>query len=407
MPSPWDSARKKLARTPTPETSRPTDFTMVARTMRGLEDVLARELEELGARAVRRESLAVSFTGDNALLYRANLYLYTALRILKPILRFSISKQDDLYSRMQRHNWAKHLGVEDTFAIDTAVHSPLFSNSQFVAFRAKDAIVDQFRDRTGKRPSVDLREPDLRLHIHINQKQCTVSLDSTGESLHRRGYRTNPVRASISEVLAAGMIKLSGWKYDEPFVDPMCGAGTIAIEAALQGLGLAPGLSRDRFGFHNWPDFEIDLWQRIRREARSRADENMRTRTVSIHASDASRQAVQWARRNLREAGLPREAVQFEAASLIDFRPPPGPGTVIMNPPYGERMPEPEIEALYKSIGDAMKQNFTGYSAWIISSNREALKRIGLRASEKHQLYNGPLECSFRRYELYEGTAEV
>jgi putative N6-adenine-specific DNA methylase len=373
---------------------------MVARTIRGLEAGLARELADIGATNIQEQNRAVTFYGNQATLYGANLSLRTALRILKPIHSFKIETQQDLYRKMRDYDWSRFLQTSDTLAIDTAVYSPIFSNSLFVAMKAKDAIVDQFRDRTGQRPSVDLEHPTLRLHLHLQNKSCTVSLDSSGESLHRRGYRTEAMQAPINEVLAAGLIALSEWNRSDPFIDPMCGAGTIAIEAALLAWNMAPGLSRKHFGFMNWPDYDAKLWEQVRQAALAAVTREAPT----VFAADVSARAIRIAQTNLELSGLPADAVQFEIGPLDQYRPPPGPGTVVMNPPYGERLRKDDIELFYKSIGDRLKQAYSGYTAWILSSNMEALKRVGLQAARKITLFNGPLECSYRKYELYSGS---
>lgn len=381
-------------------------FTMVARTIRGLEPGLTQELADLGAQNISEHNRAVTFRGDLKLLYRANLNLRTALRVLKPIYTFHIKNQQDFYRKLLEYRWSDHMQVDDTLAIDTAVHSEIFSNSLFVAMKTKDAIVDQFRKDTGRRPSVDLDQPTIRFHVHIFDKLCTVSLDSSGESLHKRGYRSEAMQAPINEVLAAGMIALarsSSATDSGVFVDPMCGAGTIAIEAALAAWNVAPGLSRKRFGFMNWPDYDAQLWSAAMNEATAA----IRERGPTIYAADVSARAIRIAGENLQRAQLPEDAVQFEIKPFDQYQPPPGPGVVVMNPPYGERLKvksAPNLEAFYASIGDRLKQSYSGYTAWILSSNMEALKRVGLTADRKIRLYNGPLECSFRRYELYSGS---
>ena len=377
---------------------------MVARTIRGLEPGLVQELNAIGAENVREHNRAVTFDGTTALMYRANLQLRTALRVLKPIYTFHIQTQQDFYRKLLDFQWSEFLQVDDTLAIDTAVHSPIFSNSLFVAMKAKDAIVDQFRKHTGRRPSVDLEHPTIRFHIHLLNNLCTLSLDSSGESLHRRGYRGDAMQAPINEVLAAGMIALAGPPpANGPFVDPMCGAGTIAIEAALAAWNIAPGLSRKHFGFMNWPDFDETLWKTTVAATRSEA----RTSAPTVYAADVSARAIRIASENLNRTELPESAIQFEIKPFDQYQPPPGPGLVMMNPPYGERLQvksAPSLEDFYKSIGDRLKQSYTDYTAWILSSNIEALKRVGLTATRKVQLFNGPLDCSFRKYELYAGS---
>ncbi|MCB1306756.1 MAG: hypothetical protein KDK30_01190, partial [Leptospiraceae bacterium] len=358
-------------------------YPMVARTLRGLEPVLAEELRALGAGDVQAQNLAVAFTGNDCLLVRANLWLRTGLRIIKPIHRVTLENQQDLYDAARQYDWSRHLKTSDTFAIDTAVHSPLFTNSQFVAFRVKDAIVDRFRDTTGRRPSVDIKKPTLRIHVHILRKQCVFSLDSSGQSLHRRGYRKQAEAAPIMESLAAGLILLSGWKKDTPFYDPMCGAGTIAIEAALLGAGIPPGWQRRHFGFLNWPGFSPDLWEAekeaVRREVAQTA-QTLKERPLRIIARDLSPDAIATAHENARRAGLPPGYIDFQVQPFDEFIP-AEPGVIVMNPPYGERLQKKNIDRFYKHIGDHLKQKCAGSSAWILSSNLEALKQVGLQAN--------------------------
>lgn len=379
-------------------------FALTARTMRGLEEGLAAELETLGAQSVTPQSLAVHFEGDQRMMYAANLYLQTALRIVRPVFRFTIRSQDDFYRLARDCDWSRCFTVRHSFAIDHAVRSPHFNNSQFAAYRLKDAIVDRFRADSGGRPSVNTARPDVRLHLHILKDECTVSLDSSGSSLHRRGYRRDADRAPISEVLAAGLVHLSGWRGEGPLVDPMCGSGAIPLEAALLALGVPPGLTRRGFGFQHWPDFEPELWRRVEAEARERGAENLASRRgrVRVLGADLSEEAIAMARANLQRAGLPAECVKFEPRPFDALRAPDGPpGFLILNPPYGERLQKRRITAFYEHIGDQLKQRWTGYTAWILSANREALKRVGLKAAQKLTLFNGPLECGFHRFELY------
>ncbi|MCR9143827.1 MAG: THUMP domain-containing protein [bacterium] len=379
-------------------------FSMTARTTRGLEPGLAKELEAIGAEKISEHNRAVTFVGDNATMYRANLHLRTALRILKPIYTFHIKTQQDFYRKLYEFQWSDYLRVDDTLAIDTAVHSQIFSNSLFVAMKAKDAIVDQFRQRAGRRPSVDLEQPTIRFHIHIFDRLCTLSLDSSGDSLHKRGYRGEAMQAPINEVLAAGLVNLAGPVPDQgAFVDPMCGAGTIAIEAALAAWNVAPGLSRKRFGFMNWPDYDEALWKKTV----AAANQAIFATGPTIYAADVSARAIRIAGENRDRTRLPEGAIQFDIKTFDQYEPPPGPGIVVMNPPYGERLKvkvAASIEDFYAKIGDRLKQSYNDYTAWILSSNIEALKRVGLAAAQKTTLYNGPLECSYRKYELYAGS---
>ncbi len=374
---------------------------MVAQTQHGLEPVLAAELRELGAESVdfRPGSRAVNFRGTLATLYEANLWLRTALRILKPIRTAQTRDESELYQRVQEIDWSRYMDVRETLAIQSIVHSPHFNHTKYVALKSKDAIVDQFRNNFGRRPSVDTENPNLRIIIYISGDQCTISLDSSGESLHRRGYRLARDIAPLNEVLAAGMILRSGWKGDTPFVDPMCGSGTLPIEAGMIAARIAPGLRRESFGFMQWRDFDRAMWTRLYRKA-----ENARTAiNVPILGSDISEAAVKVSQNNLRRTMLGRSVV-IKQGDFAELTPPPAPGMLIVNPPYGERIRPDDLIELYSQIGDTLKQRFTGYDAWILSSNPEAMKRVGLRASSKEILMNGPLECRYQHYELYRGT---
>ncbi len=373
-------------------------FAMTATTFQGLEDVLAGELAALGAHKVRALRRAVSFYGDTGLLYRANLSLRTAIRVLKPILVYSAVHEQALYEGVRRIDWTKILSVRDTLAVNAVAYSKQFRNSQYVALKVKDAIVDQFRDRFGKRPSVDTDNPTVRINMHVQEKQCTLSLDSSGELLHRRGYRIDRGAAPLNECLAAGMVLISDWRARGAFVDPMCGAGTIPIEAALIGDGIAPGLLRNRFGFMNWRDFDERLWMQIHARAKSA----VRKSRAPIIGFDIAGNVIRHARDNARRAGL-EGRINFVQKPLETVDPPSGGGVAIMNPPYGVRLGG-EIEQLYKKIGDSLKKSFTGYDAWILSANKEALKHVGLRASAKHTLFNGPMACAFQRYRMYQGS---
>ena len=380
------------------------DFLMLAKTFKGLEEVLAQELIELGANDVQLERRAVSFRGDKALLYRANLCLRTAIRILVPIASFKVKDTDALYNQVKALNWSQYMTADQTFAIDAIVYSESFRNSRFVTYRVKDAIADYWIDKAHKRPSVSTQIPDILLNVHVANEQVTISLDSSGESLHKRGYRVATTEAPISEVLAAGMLLLAGWKGQSDFYDPMCGSGTLLIEAALIARNIAPGIFRSSFAFEKWPDFDADLWNDIYND-----DSNERDFTHRIYGSDASFYAIQQATKNVKSAGVAKDIelkqVRLEElkdlSALHPFTPSP---LVMLNPPYGERLKSnKEMEDLYSAIGTTLKHQFTGSTAWIISSNVEAMKCIGLKPSKKYHLLNGELDCQFNKYELFQG----
>ncbi len=380
-------------------------FRLVATTAHGLEDVLVEELKTIGAIDIEKQTRAVTFTADKALMYKANLTLRTAIRILKPFTSFRAGNEDIYYKKLQETDWSELMGVHDTLAVNTVVHSSIFTHSKFMALKAKDAIVDQFRLKFGKRPNVKIDEPTLRIHILINQDLCEVFLDSSGESLHKRGYRFEYFKAPISEVLAAGMVLISGWKGDTVFMDPMCGSGTILAEAAMIAANIAPQKHREYFGFKNWTDYDEALWTAIRQEAIA----NEVQPKHDILGFDIAFQAIRIAQRNLERAGV-LDFVKIKRKDFERHNPPTvETGTVIMNPPYGERIEAEDYEtnAFYAMMGDHLKAEYTNYDVWMISSNMEALKCVGLRASNKHTLFNGALECKFQCYQMYKGSKKT
>ncbi|MFA6260796.1 MAG: THUMP domain-containing protein [Bacteroidia bacterium] len=372
---------------------------MVAKTQFGLEEVLAEELRILGAEKVEAHNRAVSFEGDLRLMYKANLYLRTALKVLIPIAKFKATNERDLYEEIRRMQWDQYLDVDGTLAIHSSVKSDFFNHSQYISQKTKDAIVDGFRDKYGRRPSVDLTHPDLSIDIHIFKDDVTVSLDSSAESLHRRGYRGENTLAPINEVTAAGMILLTGWDGIGNFVDPMCGSGTLLIEAALYAKNVPANWLRKQFGFERWKNLDAKIWQEVKDDAQA----NIRECEARFFGSDKTFKAIDIARGNVERAGLD-EDIRLSNKRFEEVVPPAGGGILIMNPPYGERLPIEEINAFYKMMGDKMKKDFKGYTAWIISSNIEAMKKIGLAASKRLNLYNGALECKYHKFELYEGS---
>lgn len=373
-------------------------FDMVAKTFRGLEQVLASEIKVIGAENVNTGTRVIYFRGDKEVLYRANFQVRTALRIMRPFYRFRAKNENELYKGAYNFDWSSVLDNSKTFAIDGVLNSPYFNHSRYIALKVKDAVADQFRKETGKRPCVDRENPDIRINLHISDDQCTLLLDSSGESLHKRGYRTEAGSAPLNEVLAAGMIMLSGWDRKSPFVDPMCGSGTIPIEAAMMAHNIPPGIYRKQFAFEKWPDFDDALFRRIYNEEQPDPDLSPR-----ITGSDISPRAIAIAKANARNAFL-KNKIDFRISSVEDMMPPGEGGFLITNPPYGERMNKENIEAFHSVIGDSLKKNFTGYTAWVLTGNMEALKFIGLRAERKIILFNGPLECRFVKYSIYKGS---
>lgn len=374
------------------------EFELVAKTFKGLEPVLANELTALGANDIKVLNRAVSFKGDKAFMYKANLWLRTALKILKPIQTFKAKNEIDLYKGISQIDWEEYFSVDDTISINTVVVSPYFNHSQFVALKAKDAIVDQFRSKFNKRPSIDTESPTILLDIHLTDDECVVSLDSSGESLHKRGYRLNSTIAPVNEVLAAGMILLTGWDCNSNFIDPMCGSGTLPIEAALIAYNIPPGLFRKEFGFEKWRDFDPDLFETIYND-----DSNSREFKHSIIGSDISAGAIRISTENVKNAFLTNK-IQLQVKAFESTIPSEEGGLVIMNPPYGERIKKTNIEEFYQSIGNVMKRNYAGFDIWILSGNKDALEFIGLHPSKKITLYNGAIECKFQKFTIYEGS---
>ena len=372
-------------------------FEMVAKTLYGLEDVLAEELTTIGAERVETGRRMVSFYGDKAMLYKANYQCRTALRILKPLAKFCANHADQVYEEVKKIPWDQYISLDQTFAVDAVVNSEIFNHSKFVSYRTKDAVADFFYERYEKRPSVRVNNPDFYVHIHISHNDCTVSLDSSGESLHKRGYRVAQVTAPLNEVLAAGMILLSGWRGESNFIDPMCGSGTLLIEAAMIAMNIAPGVFRKEYAFERWRDFDSDLFEEICGD-----DSAERPFEYKCYGSDISPTAIAKAQKNVRSTSL----TKYIALATIPFQQyvkAPKPGILVMNPPYGERITMNELDDLYTMIGERLKHVFAGYNAWIISYKDECFEKIGLRFKQRMRLMNGDLECEYRCYELFEG----
>lgn len=375
-------------------------FEMVAKTFQGLEEVLAEELRSIGAENVQPGRRMVGFEGDLEMLYKANLSCRTALRILKPFYKFRAGDADSLYEHAKEFDWSTLLSLDKTFSIDTVANSDEFKHTRFVTYRIKDAIVDWFKDRYGedKRPGVRLQDADVMINVHINGKDVTLSLDSSGESLHKRGYRVAQTEAPINEVLAAGIILRSGWRGETTFIDPMCGSGTFLIEAALIAANINPGIYRKDFAFERWPDFDRDMFDRLYND-----DSNERDVTCKIYGADISPKAIEIARANIKSAGVAKY-IELERKAIASWTEAPKPvGVLITNPPYGERISAPDMDALYQTIGSKLKHVFVGYHAWVLGYRDEYFAKIGLAPSEKIAILNGSLECSLREYVIFEG----
>ena len=379
------------------------DFKMTATTLKGLESVLAGELRSLGAKEIKESIRSVSFRGDLGFLYKANIALRTAIRILKPIKTGKIYDEEDLYAFIQNIKWEKHLDLNGTFAVGAVVNSKHFTtNSHYIALKSKDAIADYFRHQYSKRPNVDLAYPDIKVHVHIQKDWCTISLDSSGDSLHKRGYRSATNIAPINEVLAAGLVMLSGYTGDENFIDPMCGSGTILIEAAMIANKIPANINRKHFAFENWKNYDEELYFVIQDALLKK----IRSSHFKIMGFDKAPSAVRKAKQNIINANLDEfigvHHVNFFNSTKEVF----GNTTIVFNPPYGERL-NIDIQTFYRSIGDTLKHHYTGSTAWMITSDIQALKYVGLRTSKRIALKNADLDCRFVKYELYEGSRKV
>ena len=379
------------------------NFKMLATTSFGLEGVLADELRNLGAQKVTEGVRSVSFFGDKGFMYKANLSLRTAIRILKPINEFKIFDEVDLTKSLQKIKWEDYLSVDGTFSINAVVNSKFFTtNSHYISLKSKDAIADYFRHKYHKRPNVDIQEPDLKIHVHIQHDNLTVSIDSSGDSLHKRGYRTATNIAPINEVLAAGMVLLSGYDGNSHFIDPMCGSGTILIEAAMIAHHIPANINRKSFAFEKWADFDADLYELIKQALLKK----IRSNNYKIIGYDKAPSAVLKAQDNIENANLidfitVEQRNFFETEKQVD-----GPTTLLFNPPYGERL-QIETAAFYKQIGDTLKHHYPDTTVWFITSDFEGLKHVGLKTSKKIPLKNGDLDCKFVRYDMYAGTKKI
>lgn len=375
---------------------------MVAKTLFGFEDLLERELIQLGAMHVQKGVRNVSFTGDKGFMYKANLALRTAIKILKPIHTFKVRNEQELYDNIYKMPWDEYLKPTGTLAVDATVNSQIFTHSLYIAQKTKDAIVDKFRDTDGQRPNVDLKFPDVKINVHIDRTTCNISLDSSGDSLHKRGYKTATNIAPINEVLAAGLVMLSGWDGQSDFMDPMCGSGTILAEAAMIACNIPPNLLRKEFAFERWADWDVDLFEKI--------EESLLNKTRDFHHKimgyDKSPSAISKAKENIKNAHL-EEFIQIQHEDFFKTQK-SGDAKLhmVFNPPYGERL-DIDMENFYKDIGDTLKQGYPGTDAWFITSNLDALKHVGLRPSRKIHLVNAKLESRFVKYVMYEGSKKA
>ena len=375
-------------------------FSLVVKTSFGMEDILMNELSAFGAVKMEKGVRAIRLEADQRVMYKINLGSRVALRVLKPVKKFPAGSEHQLYDELKKIDWSMYMSANDTLAIDSVVNHSTMTHSLYVSQKAKDAIVDQFRDKTGERPSVDLARPSLRLHIHITKDEAEVSLDSSGDSLHKRGYRQQTGEAPINEALAAGLILLSGWDMKSPFTDLMCGSGTMVIEAALMALNKSPGLLRREFGFERWKDFDATLWNELKSEAKANEKKEI---DFPINGVDNSASIIRSAKENARSAGV-LDAIYFHNLPFAEYIPETNSGTILMNPPYGGRLTSDDLTGLYKSIGDQFKKKYAGWVGYVFTANREAGKSIGLKPSRKIPLFNGNLECRLLKFEMYAGS---
>jgi putative N6-adenine-specific DNA methylase len=374
-------------------------FQITAKTTLGLEEILAGEIRQLGGMDVKPIFRGVQFSGTQEILYACNYGCRTALRFLKPLWEFRAANENELYENCMKLPWDLIMDLDNTFAIDGAVFNSGITHSMYAALKTKDAIADSFRKKYDKRPSVDTDKPDIRFNVHINRDQCTVSLDSSGSSLHLRGYKAAPGNAPLSEVLASGLIMLSGWDRKKTFVDPMCGSGTLVLEAAMIAANIPAGYYRKFFGFQGWKDFDPELWNKVKEGADGKRSEPQ----AVIVGGDQSPLAMRTTRKNVSSAGL-EKMISLHPTSFEKLKRPQGSVHLLMNPPYGERIKSEDIIELYKSIGDTLKRDYQDAEAWIISGDLRAIKFVGLRPSKKIKIFNGPIECRFNKYELYAGS---
>ncbi len=378
-------------------------FLLVAKTFAGLENVLAAELAEHGAKDIRAVKRAVEFSGNLELLYKVNLCCRTAINFLFLIKSFEVKEQQDLYDGLKRIKWDQYFDHTKTIAVRAVIFDTVFDNSHFVELRSKDAVADYFKETVGGRPNVDTRDPDIKISIHLNRNICKVSLDSSGIQLFKRGYRRSGGEAPLNEVLAAGLIKLTGWDKKSPLIDPMCGSGTIPIEASMLAQNIPAGILRKKFGFQNWKGYDTGLFEQVCKEAK--AGQKPIGKTV-IEGHDISGRNIAMARQNTMQAGL-LGTIHLQRNDFFRYTPVHKSGTLIINPPYGKRIKRDDIIDFYKKIGDTLKNKYDGYSAWIISEDHFPLKFVGLKPSGKINVYNGPIECSYMKFEVYKGSRKI
>jgi len=372
-------------------------FEIIAKTFYGFEDTLSNEINQLGGEIIEKANRAVIFKGDTQMLYSANYFLRTALSILKPISKFEANDENELYKKAYEIKWEDFFNIKNTFSVETTVNSSVFRHSQYAGLKIKDAIVDRFRSKFNKRPFIDTENPDILINLHISERKITISFNSSGEPLFKRGYRIAATEAPLNEVLAAGLVMLSGWDKRVPLIDPMCGSGTILIEAALIAMNIPPGIIRKKFGFESWPDFDQKLFDKITKEESNDSNNQEKIKLIGI---DINKNAIIKAKKNVSNIFL-SNYINLINDDFFNYQNNFSNGIIIVNPPYGIRIGKENINDFYKEIGNKLKRNFVGFDAWIISANLEAIKRIGLHPSKKIKLYNGSQLCLFNKYEIY------
>ncbi len=374
---------------------------VIIKTFSGLEDVLAQECRQLGFKDIEILNRALKFKADLRDLYRANYFLRTAIKVLVPVFKFNAKTDDELYAGIKKFDWTTIMDSSMTLAIEVVLHSHFFTHSLFIAQRTKDAIVDQIRDKTNRRPRVDLENPDVRVSLHITEDAIQVFLDSSGDPLFKRGYRIGMHQAPLNEALAAGLLLLAGWNGNGNLVDPMCGSGTLLIEGAMIAHGLPPGMYRESFGFEKWKDFDADLFNEVTEE-----EYKVRKFTHKIIGGDILSKNILISRENLHRSSLYKK-VELVNQPMEEFVPPEGGGWVVTNPPYGERLKTPMLEKLYGDLGTRFKHHYPNYQAWVFSGNPIAMKSVGLKPTYRKNLLNGDIACTFNKYDLYEGSKKA
>ena len=369
----------------------------IVKTLKGLEQVVKLELQERGINKCRVTNRAIEFHATKEQMYACNYHFRSAISILKPMFSFTAKDENELYDKVKELEWEKIFGLDKTFAISHSVSSDIFTHSQYISLKTKDAIVDRFRDKFNDRPNVDPKDPDIKLNLFIRGEKCQILLDSSGDPLFKRGYRKETNEAPLNEVLAAGLLSLSGWDKNSPLIDPMCGSGTIAIEAGMMLCNIPAGYYRTSFGFFNWEDFDIDLWKKVINEAKEKIDID---KGISISGSDLAMRSVRMAQSNLRNTPELNRVIRFKVEDALEFSSREQNGTILINPPYGERIYKDEVNVRYERFGNYLKENYKGFNLGVLTSNQEAMDLIDLEKTESFELMNGSIDCNFQMFKV-------